>query len=320
MKRFAVLGSGIILLGVCALPVPFQVASWALDGISYLMTDKSVADHGISALAQKDCALLRGLMNPDEFCRDFDDTATTLADGGDYSLLFSSGTDDTIDEDFGALSDFGTASGDTGGDTTEIADVAAAAAGISADVALKDGASLDAYPGEITVAAPVVVAAAAETGKSALPVVEMKTGKDWQAGSTEVVETGKEPTAGYYFVIGSFRKYANAKKLRHRYRSLTPSVLSAKLNKTTVYRVVVGPFDRDKAKGAHRRIFKAGISDSWAIRVKPGEWSMAMIDPPAVAPVEVVVLGRMAVVDEIADSGAWSAATYFQSLAERVVD
>jgi len=41
--------------------MPLQVASWALDGISYIMTEKSVTDHGISVVAQKDCAVWRGV-------------------------------------------------------------------------------------------------------------------------------------------------------------------------------------------------------------------------------------------------------------------
>ena len=80
MKRFAALGAGILFLGGCALPVPVQIASWALDGISYMLTEKSVADHGISVLAQKDCAGRRGLLDPGEFCRDFYSSATALAD------------------------------------------------------------------------------------------------------------------------------------------------------------------------------------------------------------------------------------------------
>ena len=42
MKRFAALGAFALLLGGCALPVPVQIASWALDGISYILTEKSV--------------------------------------------------------------------------------------------------------------------------------------------------------------------------------------------------------------------------------------------------------------------------------------
>ncbi len=86
-----------------------------------------------------------------------------------------------------------------------------------------------------------------------------------------------------------------------------------------MFRVVVGPFDQAEAKDFHQRIFKAGISDSWAIRVKPGEWSMAMVDPPAIAPIEVVVLGRST--EELAEVGEWSSAVrYIQSLAFRVID
>ncbi|MEQ8195910.1 MAG: hypothetical protein RIB59_15620, partial [Rhodospirillales bacterium] len=46
-------------LSGCGLPVGVTIASWAIDGISLLTTEKSVTDHGISAVAQRDCALWR---------------------------------------------------------------------------------------------------------------------------------------------------------------------------------------------------------------------------------------------------------------------
>ena len=86
-----------------------------------------------------------------------------------------------------------------------------------------------------------------------------------------------------------------------------------------MFRVVVGPFDQDQAQDFHKRIFRAGISDYWAIRVEPGEWSMAMVDPPAIAPIEVAVLGRTT--EELAEVGEWSnAIRYIRSLALRVID
>ncbi len=45
----------------CAIPPIISVASLALDFASYGSTGKTVADHGLSAALQKDCALLRGL-------------------------------------------------------------------------------------------------------------------------------------------------------------------------------------------------------------------------------------------------------------------
>ncbi len=59
-----------LLAGACvALPLPVQVASMVIDGVSYLVTQKSISDHGISALAGKDCALYRGL-TMDPVCRE----------------------------------------------------------------------------------------------------------------------------------------------------------------------------------------------------------------------------------------------------------
>ncbi|MBT4890641.1 MAG: hypothetical protein HON65_13920, partial [Rhodospirillales bacterium] len=86
MKNFqrvipVVLGG--FLLSGCLLPTHFTVASWAIDGISVLFTKKSVTDHGISAIAQKDCALWRGFTEG-EVCRD-EDSITAIADAGDIS-------------------------------------------------------------------------------------------------------------------------------------------------------------------------------------------------------------------------------------------
>lgn len=66
-----------LLLGGCALPVPVQIASWAVDGLLYITTEKSMADHGVSLVAQKDCAMLR-VVTEGALCRD-DDSVTAVA-------------------------------------------------------------------------------------------------------------------------------------------------------------------------------------------------------------------------------------------------
>ncbi len=48
-----------------------QVASWALDGISVLATERTLVDHGVSLLAQKDCAIWRGIKG-EKFCTNDD--------------------------------------------------------------------------------------------------------------------------------------------------------------------------------------------------------------------------------------------------------
>ena len=65
-----------MLLGGCALPVPVQIASWAIDGLLYVTTDKTVADHGVSLVTQRDCAMLR-VVTEGSLCRD--DAVTMIA-------------------------------------------------------------------------------------------------------------------------------------------------------------------------------------------------------------------------------------------------
>jgi hypothetical protein len=59
------------MLGGCALPVPLQIASWAVDGLLLVATEKTMADHGVSMIAQRDCAMLR-VVTEGAWCRDED--------------------------------------------------------------------------------------------------------------------------------------------------------------------------------------------------------------------------------------------------------
>lgn len=74
-----------VLLGACAIPAPLKFASWALDGIAYLTTEKSVTDHGISLVAQQDCALWRGVTG-EPICRSEDGTVIAVAASDGQSI------------------------------------------------------------------------------------------------------------------------------------------------------------------------------------------------------------------------------------------
>ena len=84
-----------------------------------------------------------------------------------------------------------------------------------------------------------------------------------------------EPQAGVYYVIASFRNYANAQGFASRYERLVPDVLASKLDGAPVYRVVVGPASDGGERSLHRRVAAAGLRDTWAIRVVPGDWRLA---------------------------------------------
>ncbi len=57
--RWLILAAAAISLSGCGLPPAVTYASYSADVLSYLTTGKSVTDHGISMVLEKDCALLR---------------------------------------------------------------------------------------------------------------------------------------------------------------------------------------------------------------------------------------------------------------------
>jgi hypothetical protein len=48
-----------LLLSGCGIPPAITIASYIINGVSYAATGKSVSDHGISAVAGRDCATWR---------------------------------------------------------------------------------------------------------------------------------------------------------------------------------------------------------------------------------------------------------------------
>ncbi len=66
--RIGILAPLILLTG-CGLPPALMVASYAADGISYVASGKSLTDHVLSALVQRDCALHR-VVTEAILCRD----------------------------------------------------------------------------------------------------------------------------------------------------------------------------------------------------------------------------------------------------------
>ncbi|MEH6632761.1 MAG: hypothetical protein V7776_18235 [Halopseudomonas aestusnigri] len=69
MQRILVTSTLALTLSGCALPPAIGVASLAVDVASYFFSGKTLTDHGISAVAQQDCALIRVMQG--ELCEDY---------------------------------------------------------------------------------------------------------------------------------------------------------------------------------------------------------------------------------------------------------
>ena len=306
MKNAFVLVFTAIFLGGCALPVPLQVASWALDGLSYLVTQKTVTDHGISMVAQKDCALLRGIMEG-ELCREWDDLGTLVANAdvkeqgpSDTSFLAQ-----TQHAPVGILP--------INSETPRLplsvnpdrSDFSAEKNGVSA-IPPSYSLQQEMVMPELDSAVNFVKKETWKHLKSSpreahslpviatvvLPIVPVKALKSEQLTSIE----SKEPASGMYWVIGSFRNYGAALSLVEDYDQLMPEVLAARLGVKSVYRVVVGPVAEGQERTIHRNVSKAGLRDLWAIRIKAGEWFLARkfkdrnLDSPSVTGEELARL------------------------------
>ena len=81
------------------MPAAFTVASLALDTGSYMVSGKTLTDHGLSAAMDEDCAMVRVLDEDEDICREepayevADAALTPLPAGGDLDLDLASGQD-----------------------------------------------------------------------------------------------------------------------------------------------------------------------------------------------------------------------------------
>ena len=86
-----------VFLSGCALPAAVTVASFALDTGSYVMSGKTLTDHGLSMAMDEDCSMVRVLDENDEICRENRDYAvandelTPLPDNGGLDVSLASG-------------------------------------------------------------------------------------------------------------------------------------------------------------------------------------------------------------------------------------
>lgn len=69
--KIAVLAAVPLLLSACGLPTAVVVTSYAVDGVAFVSTGKTLTAHALSAATDKDCSILFGLTRG-ELCRDIE--------------------------------------------------------------------------------------------------------------------------------------------------------------------------------------------------------------------------------------------------------
>lgn len=232
-----------LALGGCGLPVGVQIASLLADGISFFATEKTVSDHGISLVADKDCAVWRAVKG-DDICRQQAD--------GDTAVAVAS-------------------------EPTEPEPPAEALAEL--DVAA--GASEPAPPAPPIVPSPPVTveilpapAPARDGAPAAKPAAIDPAPTAAGLGEAEVKIQPLPPAVetpapgGTFWVIASFYRPGDAKRFARRVATIPTKVLAGTARGRIVFRVAVGPVAKTKRSGMRRRLARAGFSDAWALKLK----------------------------------------------------
>jgi hypothetical protein len=85
-----------VFLSGCAMPAAFTVASLALDTGSYVMSGKTLTDHGLSLAMEEDCSMVRLLDEDDAICEEEQDyevaeSLTPLPEGAELEIYLASG-------------------------------------------------------------------------------------------------------------------------------------------------------------------------------------------------------------------------------------
>lgn len=311
MAKRMILAACMLLLGGCALPVPLQIASWAADGISFVMTKKSLTDHGLSMVAQKDCALLRAVVEGN-VCRD-DDAATMVADasqGGDGAAPVA--TDAVVvaptatESKPAAVAALASSDGWKNPDELSAENLAAfeTASGNAVAVSEPVPVSSKGLFGEtpkvvVDIPPPVAASPVVEKKTATVPVqvaavqpaaefpAKAKAKKPWQqlvAAKEDKVVTvavNDEAAPKLFMVMGSFSKRDNALGLARRFADMNPYVLTSELNGRKIYRVAIGAATSDGQQAVRHQLARIGVVDVWAARMDASVWTvMAVVKPP----------------------------------------
>ncbi len=252
--NFALIGLP-LLLGACGLPPALSVASWALDGVSYLASGKSVTDHAISEVAQKDCALFRVVQGRDICETTPEDTQT--AEGPQIMVAAAPSGDNwqgvaditPLEDPFVVPVDVASFIEGFGPGTVVVNDRQTAATfAPAAAIWLETNASADRFaaaapkPRPVSVNIPVKVAALSQPQ---MPARQLEGSPSMQSQAMSVV--------------GSFQSIDNARKQAGRFAVLGAEVHSMRVDGRIWHRVLVNAPLPD--------VQKLGAVDAWILRL-----------------------------------------------------
>lgn len=307
MLRAFLLGGMLLALSGCglvAIPPAVTIASYAADGVSFLVSGKSLTDHAISEVADRDCAMWR-LIKMENPCLNEDGEAEVLIahEPGVYEPA-----NGTLAEPSRLWQPPEEGESDEYLSPDKLGPVEPAAGTVEAAAPAEDAAAVEAAasgaadaPGPLPEPKPnVVPAAEAEPGPPPAPVstvtveplpapdaplrqkaeasdhvVALNDGGSVEEGApvqtaalpVDLPDTSLPATRGgrRFVVIGSFADRANAEGLARANPRLGPMVAAARVDGRDVYRVVTETAAPEDAVVMRAWLRRNGFADAWPI-------------------------------------------------------
>ena len=291
-----------LLIAGCGMPIGIQIASFLADTVSVITTDKTLTDHGISSVTQKDCSLWRSVEGTD-ICREPNNSITNMADAS--SLPAAVGTKDKSPE----LNRGATATSETINKnlawrkTTEFSKEEPAKAvaplpspSTHAPKVIPTQNELKAWTqitAEVIVPETQVQANNIAVTPAAVTVPKSHKSPTYMTPKTNMTALGKphsavkstsvaEPinksaapvqpsplnTRQTFFIIASYHYKAAASRFSGKHNLLKPTIMEGTAHGKQVYRVAIGPVSRDSRKTTLKVLKNHGFGDAWALTVR----------------------------------------------------
>ncbi len=264
--RFILLAVPVLFLAGCVLPPAVAIGSYAADGLSFLITGKSVSDHALSEVVGEDCATWRMLKleNP---CREYEE--------GEEGL-FASRDDDA---EAGGVGDVAALGEDEPYDNRTVENVPVIQVN---DVPIESDAApgsvpvsrVTAAPRQVAISSPAAGGGAGKISVERIPDAPPQSRASWAepAGREKSIAPAAKaipasrPGGGILLVMGSFSSKANALRLARAQADFDPVVIPARIGGVTYYRVVTRTGTAMGLRDVRSRLSAAGIRNTWRIR------------------------------------------------------
>ena len=284
-----------LLVGVCFMPA-YQIASWTATGVSYMLSGKGVGDHALSLALNQDCATLRMLQGK-QICVDYgsDFESSWAAMASTWTLPEQSAVNDQVLAANGPEDPVPDTTVPTA--PTQTAEATAAGASLVAinliksvaPVARQEARTIDfdglvvpdwaAAPRRDTAWQPN---AFASRGLDLNGLVRAKRGEEVLAIESMKIHAVQSVEPAIYLVMGSFCNRANAEVLGSEHAAVNTVVSKVENDGRTMYRLLTGPIEKASLTALRVDLAKAGIRNSWAVKLCPG----SLTAPPCKMPVQ----------------------------------